>query len=93
MPYIKPEIRGELNPFIDRLIGDIDTVQAWMGGSREGVLSYVITQLIDAFYGHGHYTTLSQGIGVLDCVKEEFRRKRLNVYEDKKCQENGDVYK
>jgi hypothetical protein len=41
--------------------------------------------------GKMSYSRASQAIGVLDTVKDEFRRRYLDPYEDTKIAENGDV--
>ncbi len=38
-----------------------------------------------------NFQTYAEVIAALDCAKEEFRRRILNPYEDKKIEENGDV--
>lgn len=57
-----------------------------------GLLNYAITSLILRSCELGSYTDLNQVVGVLECVKLEFARKKLNPYENRKCEENGDVY-
>ena len=83
MPYIKPERRVILNPMVCALTGQLLT---------DGEVNYVITRIIDDMYGRESYEVLSQGIGVLECVKQEFYRRRIIPYEQKKCQLNGEVY-
>ena len=59
-----------------------------------GELNYYITKkLLNWVKIHGEsYTTYNEIIGLLDCIKLEFYRKKVAKYEDKKCKENGDVY-
>ena len=38
------------------------------------------------------YTVLNEIVGVLEQVKDEFQRRVVHPYEDKKRMENGDVY-
>ena len=59
-----------------------------------GQLSYLVTLLLDEYICHHgkDYAVLNQVIGVLECAKLELYRRILAPYEDKKCQENGDVY-
>ena len=38
------------------------------------------------------YHAYNEIIGVLECVKQEFYRRMVAPYEDKKCEENGDVF-
>jgi hypothetical protein len=59
-----------------------------------GVLNYHITGLIDAYIerqGLG-YGSINEVIGVLECAKLELYRRIAAPYEDKKKEENGDVY-
>jgi hypothetical protein len=37
------------------------------------------------------YTRGNELIGVMECVKQEFYRRRLGIYEDLKLKENGDI--
>lgn len=42
---------------------------------------------------HGEsYETMNKIVGALECAKEEFVRRKLIPYEEKKMVENGDVY-
>ena len=80
MPYIKDENKKYLN--IDDKI--IDT---------PGSLNYLITQAIMHFLpANYNYSDLNAVIGVLECAKQEFYRRVVVPYEEKKKEENGDVY-
>ena len=61
-----------------------------------GELNYRITRLlqtyIDVTKGGVSYTNINEVIGVLECVKLELYRRMSAPYEDKKIEENGDVY-
>lgn len=59
-----------------------------------GDLNYTITVILKKYLeqkGGDSYSTHNEIIGMLDCCKEEWRRRRLNPYEDSKIQQNGDV--
>ena len=89
MPYIKPEIRAELDKHIDELLWHVNN-----HCGRAGNLNYVMTRLINgllAIRGYG-YTDLNEFIGALECCKLELYRRLAAPYEDKKCAENGDVF-
>jgi hypothetical protein len=86
MPYIRKGIRELIDPAIDTLTEGFPSMPP-------GEIAYVIFRIIDNAYGQTNFAGMAEGIGVLDCVKEEFRRRRLNPYEDKKMKENGDVLK
>jgi hypothetical protein len=59
-----------------------------------GELNYAITKLIDTYLQQRgvRYEHINTLIGVLECAKLELYRRIAGPYEDKKCQENGDVY-
>ena len=82
MPYIKQEDRERLYLRDGR-------------AEAPGDLAYLVYCLVvDWVYGQGgklSYTKASAAIGVLDTVKDEFRRRHLDFYEDQKIVENGDV--
>ena len=59
-----------------------------------GELAYVITKaclhyLEDCDPGYSAY---AQVVGVLETVKLELYRRQIGPYEDRKCEENGDVF-
>lgn len=62
--------------------------------SHEGDLNYRIHELIEIFLngqkkrGYAQYNTV---VGVLECVKQEFYRRAVSTYEDRKKVENGDI--
>ena len=81
MPYIKQEDRDQLNN--DPLTP-----------ANEGEMNYVISDLLDDYlsaYGL-NYANVNALVGVLECAKLELYRRIAAPYEDKKIQENGDVY-
>ena len=85
MPYIDKAAHKKLDPLINTLATEISTI---------GSLNYCITKLCLNFLKRSiiSYTALNEIPGVLECAKLEFYRKVLAKYEDKKCQENGEVY-
>jgi hypothetical protein len=78
MPYIKQQhrLRAEQNP---ETLGD---------------LNYAITQTILRYLRRDRlsYDRIAMITGVLENVKQEFYRRVASPYEDKKIEENGDVY-
>jgi hypothetical protein len=82
MPYIKQERR-----------------EAIMAGAKPqdaGELNFAITVLVDNYLkdkGGIRYAHLNEVIGAIDCAKLELYRRVAAPYEDKKMEENGDVYK
>jgi hypothetical protein len=83
MPYISKEERKAL----DERMENIDFVSV-------GHLNYIITKLCQQFLEKSdkRYSDYNDIIGVLECAKQEFYRRSVSVYEDKKIKENGDVY-
>jgi hypothetical protein len=64
-----------------------------------GELNYAVTVLVDAYLtraaevdGRTRYAHLNEVIGVLECAKLELYRRMAAPYEDRKIEENGDVY-
>jgi hypothetical protein len=86
MPYIKKENREKLKNFYINIPENI------------GELNYILTEVCLDWIRHRHgnkitYSTINEIVGVLECVKVEFYRRVAAIYEDKKRDENGDVYK
>ena len=81
MPYIKEERRREFR----RTLSAAQDV---------GELNYQITCLINKymFVKGESYQTYNDIMGALEGAKLELYRRKIAPYEDKKCEENGDVY-
>ena len=81
MPYIKKEARAEL-----------DTCKR--SPETAGELNYAFTQLIIDYVRCAglSYQAINDVVGALEGAKAEFQRRVAAPYEDKKIQENGDVY-
>lgn len=83
MPYIKQENR-------DRVVsGDTE-----LESLSVGELNYVISSVMDHWLKENgvNYYNLNSVIGVLECAKQEFYRRVATEYENKKKEENGEVY-
>ena len=87
MPYVSQEEREKLDHWIDNVLFHMSSIDG-----KDGAVNYAITRIIDGIYGKGGYAVYNRAMGVLDCVAREFYRRRVVPYEDKKIQENGDVY-
>lgn len=83
MPYIPEERRKILDPGIVGISNHIES---------DGELNYVITKLILARITLINYMTLQRATGLLECIKLEFTRRVAAPYEDKKKEENGEVF-
>lgn len=87
MPYIKQADRKKYDPAVDAL-SDVLNV----GAATSGDINYCISRIIwELFDRKASYTRANELVGVLECIKQEFIRRRLNAYEDLKIIQNGDV--
>lgn len=82
MPYIEPVDRDALES------GEVAPRTA-------GELNFVLTRLVDDYVERNglRYATLNEVVGVLECAKLELYRRLAAPYEDRKRQENGEVYR
>jgi len=80
MPYIKQEARE-----------DVDYCSV---ASNSGELNYLITRLLIYYLANHHltYQRITDCFGALEGAKLEFYRRIVVPYEEKKIEENGDVY-
>lgn len=79
MPYIKEQLREELNERMPTTAGE---------------LNYEITQIILNYWRtHGNYQGINDILGVLEGAKLEFYRRIAEPYENTKIEQNGDVYR
>lgn len=81
MPYIRKEFRQALTPVASKPIGP-------------GELNFVLTTVCNQYIKDGglSYASVNDVIGALECAKLEMYRRQVAPYEDKKKEENGDVY-
>ncbi len=81
MPYINNKEREELD-------------WAERGPETPGELNYKLTRtILDYMQGKKEsYSLYNEVIGVLECCKQEFYRRPVADYENKKLDLNGDVY-
>lgn len=87
MPYIKKQNREK---FFNTIV-EFDKVSP---GINEGDMNYVISELL-LIYLREHkkcYSTINSILGILYAVALEFYRRCASGYEDKKIEENGDIY-
>lgn len=84
MPYIKQEQRWFLEPILEPLL------KLKISG---GDLNYVITRLMISATGKNpSYEERRAVIADVHEAANEYRRRRMAPYEDRKIIENGDVY-
>ena len=88
MPYIDKKDRVKLNSSM------IDLIARNHSPSTSGELNYCLTLIVDAFVKHkgSNYEAYNSVIGVLECCKLEYYRRRVSTYEDTKIFSNGDVF-
>lgn len=95
MPYIKQELRDDLDNAIARLEYEINKLSLTKEGqdSVDGMLNYCITNLLDVYElkFKPRYKNINSAIGVLECVKLELYRRLAGPYEDKAISKNGDI--
>lgn len=85
MPYISIQQRSKFDDWLKELGNRIGSA---------GELNYCISVLCKMYAQHGgepNYQKHNEIIGVLECAKLENYRRKVACYEDKKCNENGDI--
>lgn len=87
MPYIKPENRVKYEKVLDELIRILKSLPV---EEVDGELNYVVTKILKQVYLL-RYFNINRVVGVLECIKQEFYRRVVAPYEDKKIKESGDV--
>jgi len=82
MPYIKQERKKEIGVIVKELI------------RTPGELNYCLTKVCISYLKARFeiYSDYNDVIGALECCKLELYRRKIAKYEDKKIEENGDVY-
>lgn len=98
MPYIEPKLRPAIINAVDMLISQIEIENAPERKDQSeamtvGELNYLITRMVHIWCAHHgvSYANLSAARGVLRDAHDEFYRKVMAPYEDKKIDENGAV--
>lgn len=89
MPYITQDIRDEVDYFLE---GVFAAVSQYKPKERSGICNYIITTLLNTVYDEDKYDKLNTVVGILECAKMEFYRRRAVPYENGKMEDNGDVY-
>lgn len=90
MPYILKKQRVRFDPIIDSLYSRLTNNNKT--NFDPGELNYIISKLVwKLFDNNPRYKTGNDLVGCLECIKQEFIRRRLNEYENEKINENGDI--
>lgn len=86
MPYIKLAAKNRFENLLHQVVQTMP--------SDAGELNYLISRIVDTYIQvkSKNYANLNEVIGVLECVKQEYYRRIISVYEDEKIKTNGDVY-
>lgn len=87
MPYIRKEQRPQLDTLAQQLI---DYLKSLPQEEQDGALNYFTTKVIRHVYPL-KYFHINRALGVLSAITQEFYRKVVGPYEEKKIAENGDV--
>lgn len=90
MPYIKPERKEHYLDFYNSL----DSYQLLHPGELNFLLTRVCQHYLKSWAQDGQptYREYNDVIGALEACKLELYRRMVTPYEDKKIEENGDVY-
>lgn len=99
MPYVKKEKRDKFDELIGQLSDLVHQDMEMNCSGIQGNLNYIITCLLYQSYSKWSdgssnlgYSDMNNMIGILECAKLELYRRLAAPYEDKKIDENGDVY-
>lgn len=87
MPYIKKEDRVA---FAEENVGVLFPL-----ANNAGELNYAITKVVLEYINDGvpiNYQKFNDALGALEGAKLELYRRLIAPYEDKKIEENGDVF-
>lgn len=89
MPYISQENRDKIAPVLDPLLEQIELGEI----NGPGEINYIITKILLArILKRPVYCDFNEVVGILECVRQEFYRRLVTIYEDGKIELNGDVY-
>lgn len=98
MPYIKEDIRQELDICIERMINCLGTPKSLNGNMTNddlmsilGDINYTFSRIIASLMGQPSYSKIAMITGVLENIKQEFYRRVAVPYEEAKIKENGDI--
>ena len=92
MPYIKPDSRKKFDEGIKLVVEALKSHTDGEGHVGMGDVNYVFSSIVwELFRSNISYGYGNSLVGMLECVKQEFYRRQLAVYEDQKMQENGDI--
>jgi hypothetical protein len=87
MPYLKKPSRADVE-------NDLKKLGLAFCPANGAELNYIICGLINNYLQANslNYANVQEMIGAIDCAKMEIYRRVASPYEDKKIEENGDVF-
>jgi len=87
MPYISKNDRPKFDDILTVLKNKLPEIKT------EGELNYLITSILNVYLQQKgeRYATYNDIIGVLECAKLEYYRRKVATYENIKIINNGDV--
>lgn len=89
MPYVNAERRPSLDKAVELALEKLGELE---GPYNEGDLNYLLSKIIwSLFDKKKSYSNASKLIATLECIKLEFYRRKVALYEMSKVKENGDV--
>jgi len=98
MPYIKEDIRQQLDVCIDKMTDCLNTPKGLSGHMDNaefmtllGDINYCFSRIISGLMGEVSYPKIAMITGVLENIKQEYYRRVASEYENKKMVENGDI--
>lgn len=93
MPYVEENGRAILAKHLSGLCDEINKHALSSGIDKlPGIVNYAIVRIIGGTLRLDSYASINSAIGILECAKLELYRRIAAPYEDKKAEENGDVF-
>jgi len=94
MPYINEKRREALSDILDEVRYSFCSDEDIDKGEK-GDINYLVCMIVVKYLlarGELNYQTISEAIDAVHDAECELRRRLLEVYEDKKIRENGDIF-
>ena len=90
MPYIKQEIRNQLDEEINLISNKI---KSFSDDEKEGILNYTISRILSNSLptNQWRYKYINRTVGILECIKLEFYRRLAAPYENNAIKTNKDI--
>jgi hypothetical protein len=94
MPYITQNTRKRYDTLIDDVVNKLSDKYPVDHGNDfdEGDLNYIVSKICWTLFDKSpSYSKANKIVGALECIKQEFIRRKVNPYEDDKSKQNGDI--